>query len=479
EPVGADALVRFLPDWHGLPQPRRGLDGLLDVIEQLQGAPLPASTLEHEILPIRLPNYSPSQLDELCVQREIIWRGFDATGTGDGRIGLFLTDDYLMLAPPSQTVDDPIAESIRGLLKERTALFFEELADALRLFPNDILQVLWQMVWAGELTNDTLTPLRSLRAAQQNSGRRERRTDRRSGAGFRSRRRSHLPGSEGRWSLLPTVLQASGESTTSVEADQSPRPTVTERQMAIATQLIERHGVLTKEMLAREEVAGGFAGLYPVLKAMEEAGRVRRGYFVAGLGAAQFAAPGAEDRLRSFRDPTDDAKPLILAATDPASPWGNALSWPDSPEHSETGRPQRVAGAKVIVFDGRLLGYLSRTRQSLLTFLSAPIAEEVPSKNQRSEPKNSQGDAPDPPAATLAKALAKMARPGRSVLLTKIDGQSADKSPLAAELLCAGFMSTAQGLLHKGIPVSQADSLPSSDRSAAPGRRSGRGPRHA
>ena len=120
----------------------------------------------------------------------------------------------------------------------------------------------------------------------------------------------------------------------------------TERQVAIAGQLVERHGVLTKEMLAREEVAGGFAGLYPVLKAMEESGKVRRGYFVTGLGAAQFASPGADDRLRSCREEDDEATPIILAATDPANPWGNALTWPATPEAS---RPQRTAGARVIV----------------------------------------------------------------------------------------------------------------------------------
>ncbi|MCA9037527.1 MAG: hypothetical protein KDA91_20475, partial [Planctomycetaceae bacterium] len=433
EPVEADALVRFLPDWHGIHRPRRGLDGLLDVIEQLQGAPLPASTLEHEILPARIPGFRSADLDELCVQREVIWRGFDSTGNSDGRIGLFLTDDYMTLAPAVQTVEDSIAGSIRELLSDRGGMFFEQITEALRMFPNEVLQVLWQMVWAGEVTNDTLTPLRSLRASQKAGRRNDRRSDRRSGMGFRSRRRSHLPGSEGRWTLLPRAAEFTQPQPTSQLLPEVIPPTVTERQMAIATQLIERHGVLTKEMLSREEVAGGFAGLYPVLKAMEEAGKVRRGYFVAGLGAAQFAAPGAEDRLRSFRDPTGEPEVLVLAATDPACPWGNALPWPASANGDETSRMQRVAGARVVSMNGQLIGYLGRTHQSLTTFLPTDESSRKAS------------------ARALAESLASMARPGRAILLSRIDGKSAGDAPFAAELLSAGFTVTSQGLLHKGL----------------------------
>ena len=444
EPVEVDALARFLPDWHGIQRPRRGLDGLLDVIEQLQGAPLPASTLEHEILPARVPAFRSADLDELCVQREVIWRGFDSTGNCDGRVGLFLTDAYMSLAPAAQPVEHPIANSIRELLSDRGGMFFEQITEALHLFPNDVLQVLWQMVWAGELTNDTLTPLRSLRAAQKTGRKTDRRSDRRSGMGFRSRRRSHLPGSEGRWTLLPCVAEfatASSKASMNAISDTDKTnpslqnaPTVTERQMAIATQLIERHGVLTKEMLAREEVTGGFAGLYPVLKAMEEAGKVRRGYFVAGLGAAQFAAPGAEDRLRSFREQPAEASVLVLAATDPASPWGNALPWPENTDGSEGGRMQRVAGARVITMNGQLIGYLGRTHQSLTTFVS-PSDKTAAAITSR----------------VLAESLAAMARPGRSILISKIDGKWSADSPVAPALIAAGFAATSQGLLHKGL----------------------------
>lgn len=414
EPVEPVALARFLPDWHGITRPRFGLDAVLDAVEQLQGAPLPASTLENQILPNRIRGFRTADLDELCVQGEIIWRGFDSTGDTDGRIGLFLTDHYRKLAAPVQPLADAMAIQIRDVLQQRGGLLFDQLVAELRQFPNDVLQMLWDMVWNGEVTNDTLTPLRTRRAAlsRQKSDRRQRQATR----GFRSRRQNQLPGSEGRWALLPD-LNSDGF-------------TVTERQTAIALQMIERHGVLTKEMLAREEVAGGFAGLYPVLKAMEEAGRVRRGYFVAGLGAAQFAAPGAEDRLRSFREQSDPAAAaIVLAATDPANPWGNALPWPATPD---TGRPQRVAQARVFVLDGQLIGYLNRTKQHLTSFLpDAAVAR------QRC-------------ALALAELLASIANPGNSLLLKKFDGRPAPPPDLAAALIAAGFANTSQGYLHKG-----------------------------
>lgn len=426
EPVEADALARFLPEWHGITRPRKGLDGLLDAIEQLQGAPLPASTLENEIIPARVQGFRTADLDELCIQGEVIWRGFDSTGSSDGRIGLFLTDNYHKLAPAVVPMEDSAAAEIRTLLQQQGALLFDQITATLRQFPNDLLNVLWDMVWRGELTNDTLTPLRSLRAAAAN---RNKSDSRRQQRGFRSRRQNRLPGSEGRWSLLPDLAA----NTTSI----------TERQMAIAAQLVLRHGVLTKEMLAREEVAGGFAGLYPVLKAMEEAGKVRRGYFVSGLGAAQFAAPGAEDLLRSHRESRQvttssntqnetSSKPdaaVVLAATDPANPWGNALQWPDTAVSS---RPQRVAGAKVISLAGNLLGYVSRTRQHLTTF--RPINPETA----------------DVDYFALAATLARLARPGNSLQLTKIDGKPTAASALAPFLLKVGFTATSTGYLHKG-----------------------------
>ena len=413
EPVDPETLVRFLPQWHGISERRRGLDALLDVVEQLQGAPLPASTLEQQILPARIQGFRATDLDELALQGEIIWRGFDSTGPTDGRIGLYLADSFPLLSPPAGKVEGDAAQAIRDLLQNRQALLFDQLVAATGNFPNDLLQLVLQMMWAGELTNDTLTPIRSLRSS--NNSRASRSPNRRPRR-FRSRRRSALPGSEGRWSLLPNADPTRTEE----------QPGLTERQTATAFQLIERHGILTKEMLAREEVVGGFAGLYPVLKAMEEAGQVRRGYFVAGLGAAQFSSPGAEDRLRGCRASADDDSVQVLAATDPANPWGNALKWPES---SSTARPQRVAGARVIIVNGTLAAWLNQSSNRLITFAV---------------------DEGQLPGETLATAIAGLAEPGLPLLLNQINGQQAADSDLRPELESSGFQLSSRGLLHRG-----------------------------
>lgn len=414
EPVPPEALGRFLIGWQGIEQPRRGLDGLLDVVEQLQGLPLPASALEQDILPSRVQGHLSSDLDELCAAGEVVWRGFDSLGPGDGRIALYLTDHLLRLAPAVVPADGELPEKVRTLLGEHGALFFEDLVRHLGGFPNDVLDAIWQLVWSGEATNDTLTPLRSLGRAAAAAGRN---TGRRARHAFRSRRVTRLPGSEGRWSLLPRA----GDS----------GPQATERQMAIAAQLIERYGVLTREMVAHEGTPGGFAGLYPVLKAFEESGRVRRGYFVAGLGAAQFAVPGAAERLREPASAAgaQPAPARILAATDPANPYGAALPWPKSDERL---RPQRAAGARVVLCEGRLIGYLSRSGSHLLSFL--PETEPERSATRRD----------------LARTLAQRAVPGEPIFLTQIDGDDPGTAELAGELRAAGFVATARGYQHRG-----------------------------
>jgi ATP-dependent Lhr-like helicase len=416
EPVEPAALARFLADWQGLLRPRRGLDSLLDVVEQLQGLPLPILALERDILPARLTDYRAGDLDELCAAGEVAWRGFGSVGSSDARIALYLADDFPYLAPPTEALDDPLSEQIRRLLAERGALFFEAIEQALGGFRNDLLDALWRLVWAGHLTNDTLRPLRSLlREARPERTRHLRRSDR----AFRSRRTVQLPGSEGRWSLLPH--------------DPTSLPSPTERLTTLASQLVERYGVLTREMVGGEGIVGGFAALYPVLKAMEEAGRIRRGYFVAGLGAAQFAALGADDRLRERKSwQSDDAASgvLILASADPANPYGAALPWPEVPESSL--RPQRSAGSRVIVSEGAPLAWLSRTGEHLTTFLP-----------------DSESERPTA-LATLVTALARLAKPGLPVFLKRIDGQPASESPLATEFAAAGFRSTSRGLLHRG-----------------------------
>lgn len=410
EPVSPAALARFLPHWQGVTRPRKGLDGLLDVVEQLQGTPLPASDLERDILPRRLHGYRPADLDELCAAGEILWRGFESSGSGDGRIALYLTDHYPRLAVPVPQAESELAGRIRTILAERGAQFFEPLVRQLGTFPNDVMDALWELVWSGEATNDTLAPLRSLRQQTTQQSRR-----RRAGR-FRSRREARVPGSEGRWSLL-------------VRPEQNPVSS-TERLTAIAAQLLQRYGILTREMAAAENVAGGFAGLYPVLKAMEEAGRIRRGYFVAGLGAAQFASPGAEDRLRDRgRDAEAETEILVLAATDPANPYGTVIRWPSIP--AEAPRLQRAAGARVILADGELLGYLNRLGQQVVTFFPESEPERGHAKTH------------------LAKALSTLATTTEAVFLTRIDAGAPGDSELAEALRAAGFLPTSRGYLHR------------------------------
>jgi len=418
EPVEQRALAQFLPMWQGIDQKRKGLDGLLDVVEQLQGMPLPASDLEQYILPARLEGFDPSDLDELCAAGEIVWRGCESIGGNDGRVALFLADQFPQLAAPVAESDDIRSAEIRELLANSGASFFDDIARQVSGFRNDLLDTLWQMVWCGEVTNDTLAPLRSLRRQNERS-RAQTRHNR-----FRSRRTAKLPGSEGRWSLLvrPNMDLAR----------------TTGRQTALAVQLIERYGIVTRELVTNEGIAGGFSGLYPVFKAMEESGRIRRGYFVEGLGAAQFAAPGAEDRLRQCRESSpavpnsQAAGPLMLAATDPANPFGAALRWPERP-NQDAGRPGRVAGARVIIEDGRLLGYLGRTAQTLITF--PPTDESERCRTQQS----------------LARALADLASAETAVFLTTIDGAPPAASPFAAKMQEAGFVLTNRGLLHRRL----------------------------
>jgi ATP-dependent Lhr-like helicase len=416
EPVEPAAFGRFLVEWQGVSRPRAGLDSLLSVVEQLQGCPFPASAFESEILPSRIRGYKAADLDLLCAQGEVMWRGVDPLAPSDGRIALFLSDRYALLAPAiGGRAEGDLAARVRDLLAARGALFFSDLARETGAFPGDLAAAVWDLVWAGEATNDTLAPLRSwLRRA---NGRESRSVSR----PFRSRRLGP-PGTEGRWSLLPRADGAAGV------------PTETERRAALARALLERYGVLTREAAHAEGIAGGFSAVYEVLKAMEQSGRVRRGYFVAGLGATQFALPGAEDRLRSARESPepDNSQTLILAATDPASPYGSSVPWPEN----AAGRPERRAGARVILFDGALAAWIGRAGGAILTFLP------------EQEPERSRA------AAAVASALAGLVETGRrrAVLITRVDGAEPSSSPLAAPLTAHGFHSGTRGYLKRALP---------------------------
>ena len=296
EPVEQHTLARFLTHWQGVLAPRRTgtahLDALLDAIESLQGAPLPASLLETSILPARIADFTPAGLDTLIAAGEVAWAGVEPIGERDGRIALFLADKLPLLAQQRPLVE-PLTqreEKLLAVLESTGASFFDSLHGAAGAgYPGETIDALWSLVWRGLITNDSLHALRAYIARPESA-----RTPRRyqTGAVFRSRRTTP-PTAQGRWSLLP--LRPAGQSAEDL------RRTTTERSHALALQLLNRYGVLLRESVAAENVPGGFSAVYDVLKALEESGRIRRGYFVGGLGATQFALPAAVDLLRQLR----------------------------------------------------------------------------------------------------------------------------------------------------------------------------------
>ena len=354
EPVEGDALARFLPAWQGVGVARKGIDSLAEVIGILQGAALPISVLERDVLRSRMAEYRPADLDALCTTGELIWVGAGSIGQSDGRIRLLFRDQARLFATDrDDRPDSEIHDVLRQHLGERGASFWPDLTSACAVGgvateDVEVLAALWDLVWSGEVTNDSLAPVRAYLKGLPKSA---------SKAGRRGRpkpgrvRALGPPAASGRWSLVGPLLQ--------------PPPSPTEAAHATALQLLERYGVLTREATLGDGIEGGFAGVYPILKAIEDQGKVRRGYFVAGLGAAQFALPGAVDRLRRSRgdDRNDAPSSAVLAATDPANPWGAALPWPRS-----NGRPARAAGAYVVIIDGQLAAYLERGGRSILTF---------------------------------------------------------------------------------------------------------------
>jgi ATP-dependent Lhr-like helicase len=341
EPVEPSTLARFSVLWHGIGGHLAGADAVLDVIEQLQGAPLLVSCLERDILPARIRDYRPADLDRLFAAGEIVWTGLAPLGKHDGRVTLFLADQMAALRPtPSSSPTGALHESVREHLRQTSGCFFDELRSALPpCLERSLVDALWDLVWAGEVTNDGWAPVRALLG-----GRGRHLAE---GSGFRSRRR--LPATAtGRWRLLPGP------------ADESPRERA-ETGLAIAAQLLRRHGVLTRETLRSEGIEGGFSRVYPALEAMEDAGRARRGYFVAGLGGLQFAHPAAVDQLRGTRE---DGNCVILAATDPANPYGAALPWPTG-----GARWARSAGHHTVLVDGLLVADIAHRAQELRVHL--------------------------------------------------------------------------------------------------------------
>ncbi len=424
EPVPPEALARFLPQWQGVGGRRRGVDALADVVAQLQGAPVAASVLEADVLAGRMAGYKPAELDQLCTSGEIVWVGAGALGAADGRVRLVFRDQAALLVPAAESCEGAVHDALRDRLRDGGASFWPDLVAAAQTasLPYDtetVLAALWDLVWAGEVTNDSLAPLRARIAGHRSGGSRRQpsRAGRASPRAGRSRRgRLRLgglsatgpPSAAGRWSLVEPLL--------------SPQPAPTESALARAHQLLDRYGVVTRETALGEGQEGGFAGVYPVLKALEERGEARRGYFVAGLGAAQFALPGAVDRLRGTRTPEPDAPPVVLAATDPAQPYGAALAWPDSP-----GRPARTAGAHVVLADGLPLVVLERGGRSLATFEGAESND------------------------AWIEAIIGLVKDGRlrKLEIGKVDGTAVRETSWAARLEAAGFTSAYKGMLYR------------------------------
>jgi ATP-dependent Lhr-like helicase len=448
EPVEQPVLARFATRWQGVARRRQGTDALLDVIEQLQGAPVAASILETEILPARLDGYDPADLDAVAAAGEVVWVGVEALGDRDGRVALYLADTAATLLPIRHSPDrlDPRERAIFDHLRAHGASFFGPVHEAAGGgYPAETVTALWSLVWQGLITNDTFHALRAFTETRA-----PRRRQRKPVAQVFRSRRSAPPSTEGRWTLVggPDRLRDSGESRRSGAEAERPAPREsTTWAAAWAQQLLARHGVVTREAVASEGTVGGFGVIYPVLKAMEEAGRIRRGYFVAGLGATQFAQPGALDLLRSLRDPSpdDDAEVVVLSATDPANPYGAALRWPtvadataagaEGESRANAGRtPTRSVGATVVLVDGALAAYLARGDRQLLTYL--PAAEPQRSKTARA----------------IARALRERSRAPvgeerapRGMLIEEIDGVPPSAHPIAPHLARAGFLTGAMG----------------------------------
>jgi ATP-dependent Lhr-like helicase len=329
EPVEREALARFLPSWNGID--RRA--SLREALVPLQALPLPVSLWESEVLPRRVPGYRPEQLDALCATGEVVW-----VGAGSDRVALYFREDAAALGqvPATPRPEGDPHDRIRSAFG-RGALFWFDLIAETGLAEEEALPALWDLVWAGEVTNDAWTPLRAGR--RYGVPKPERRPRR-----FSRTRATVVTATQGRWSRTEQLFAGQLE------------------RRALAELLLERHGVITRDAVRAEGIPGGYGAVYGELRALETLGLCRRGYFVEGLGGAQFALGGAVERLRELRDRDDDLPAFVLAAADPAQAYGAALPWPKR----AGGRAARVAGAHVVLLGGEPVLYVERGGRSLL-----------------------------------------------------------------------------------------------------------------
>ena len=452
EPVDGTAYGRFLPAWQNVRSPGtrggqpalRGLDGIVTAIDQLSGVPVPASAWEPLVLASRVSNYQPAMLDELMAAGEVLWSGAGSLPGNDGWISLHLADSAELTLNPA--IDFEPGDAQRRLLDHlQTAgggYFFRQLTDIAGgmdavLSDQDVVSALWDLVWAGRVTGDTFAPVRALIAGGHTAHRQVARPPRARAPRMSRLGRSHGTGllgspglSGGRYGQItgqaPTPPLAAGR----WSALPSPELDATIHARATAELLLDRYGVVTRGSVMAENILGGFGLMYKVLARLEEAGRCRRGYFIEHLGAAQFAVPATVDRLRSYSEDTQLAKPepaaLALAATDPANPYGAALPWPALSVEAGSGhRPGRKAGALVVLVDGALVLYVERGGKTLLVFTED-----------------------DAVLAAAGAALVDVVKRGAvdKLVMEKVNGHGILDTPAAAALTAAGAYSTPKGL---------------------------------
>jgi ATP-dependent Lhr-like helicase len=426
EPVPPRTLGRFLPAWQAVGTGRgHSRDAVLRVVEQLAGVPLPASSLEATILPSRLPGYQPADLDALTAAGEVVWCGAGALPGHDGWVALAPAEAADLLLPlPAEAEPTGLERAVLDALDGDQALFFRTIAERAGQPVSEVTEALWSLVWAGLVTNDTFAPVRAFVAGRRRTTRSTRQAPR-----FRSRYRAFASPAAARVRAPAVATGTSASTAGRWSRVPAPDRDPTRRGYAAAEVLLDRHGLVTRGAVVAERLAGGFAAVYPVLAAAEEAGRARRGYFVDGLGAAQFATTGAVERLRPMAT-GPPAPALVLAATDPANPYGAALPWP-SRTTEDGGRghqPGRKAGALVVLVDGACCLYVERGGKTLLSFT-----------DDRTELQ--------PAADALALAvhdglLGKLA-------VERADGTAVVNSPTGDALEAAGFRPTPRGLrLH-------------------------------
>ena len=394
EPADQRALASFLPSWQGVdkhPPGGAGVDRLREQLVPLQGLALTPSTWETEVLPRRVGAYSATWMDQLCASGELVWVGAGALGRRDGRVALYFRDDAPLVGPPAAAarapaLDTPDHDAVRARLAQGSCFFTDLLIDV-ELAPEALQDALWDLAWAGEVTNDAFAPLRAPRLTLARAQRRAMQRSGRAGGRFSGRRGGGRAEVQGRWSLTAPLFAAA-------PSDPSAR------RRALAELLLERYGLLTRELVLAEGIPGGFSGIYSELSQLETLGIARRGYFVEGLGGAQFALPGAVERLRAQRAP-EESSPLVLAATDPAQPFGAALPWPK--REGETRRPARAPGASVVIAGAEPVLYLERGGKALQVLV----------------------DAEDPRVRPAFDALADHTRAGRirRIALEKVNGE--------------------------------------------------------